>query len=73
MMKPLSDEEVIGLVRNEMAARRSSSPPDLWPRMRRRIHERPATELTFDLVLALAAAVLCIVQPAVVSILLLHF
>jgi hypothetical protein len=73
MMKPLSDEEVIGIVRTGMAARRSSSPPDLWPRMRRRIDERPTTALTFDLVLALAAAMLCIVQPAVISILLLHF
>ena len=73
MMKPLSDEEVVELVRSRMGARRSSSPQDLWPRMRRRIDERPAAGLTFDLVLAFAAAVLCIVQPAVISILLLHF
>lgn len=73
MMKPLSDEEVVALVRSRMAARRGASPPDLWPRMRRRIDERPAAGLTFDLVLALAAAVLCIVQPAILSILLLHF
>lgn len=73
MMKRFSDEEVAGLVRTAIAARRSSSPPDLWPRMRRRIDEPAPTAVAFDWMLAVAAAVLCMAQPAVISILLLHF
>jgi hypothetical protein len=72
-MSRLSDERAVELLRKAVTIERGPSPPDLWPRMRRRLDERSTRPLTLDWILALAAVVLCLLQPAVVSILLLHF
>ena len=72
-MSQLSDDEVMDILRSRMPARQSASPRELWPRMRDRIHERPMAAMPFDWLLAIAAVLLCLLQPAVVSILLLHF
>ena len=46
---------------------------DLWPRVRRRIDEGHNPPPAVDWVLAMAMVALCLLQPSLLGILLLHF
>jgi hypothetical protein len=72
-MSRLSDERAIDLLRRSLTSEQGARPPDLWPRVRRRLDERSAPPVVLDWLLAVAAVALCLLQPAVLSILLLHF
>jgi hypothetical protein len=45
---------------------------DLWPAVRRRIHETRARPTGLEYALIAAAAVLCLLRPSVIEFLLLH-
>ena len=74
-MTRLSDEEALELLREAMPAMEGPDGPiaDLWPSVKRRIDRGISPPPTADWLLAVALAVLCLLRPAVVGLLLLHF
>jgi len=74
-MTHVSDEQILRLLRAELAAPASAeAPADLWARVQHRIDEGPQTERSaFDWILLAAVLVLSILRPEGVGILLLHF
>ena len=73
-MTRLTDEKALELLRGAMAPPAvGDTVPDLWPRVRRRIDRGPGAPPVADWLLALLLAVLCLAQPSLVGILLLHF
>lgn len=72
-MTRLSDEELVRLVRSSLS-RAPHSPPDadLWVNVRARIAHGAPPPTMFDWILTIAVVVLCLVQPGVFGLLLLH-
>jgi len=72
-MTPLSEEHVVRLVREGLpAALDGSTDADLWSQVRERIARGGPPPTTSDWLLTLAVVALCLIQPAVFGILLLH-
>lgn len=72
-MTPLSDEDVVRLVRGGLgSAPGGSTDADLWPRVRERIERGAPPPTISDWLLTLAVVALCLIQPAAFGILLLH-
>ena len=73
-MNDLSDREVIALLRAAMPVEREVAPSeDLWPRVRGRIDQRPTGPAASDWLLVGALVALCLLQPSLLGVLLLHF
>lgn len=73
-MKTLSDERALELLRAAMRVEERETPAaDLWPRVRERIDRRTVPSSPTDWMLIAAVAVLCLLEPSLVRILLLHF
>jgi hypothetical protein len=72
-MSRLTNDDVLGLLRE--AAPESVEPirTDLWPLVRRRIEASPRTLGRIDWVLITVVTVLCLLRPALVGVLLFHF
>lgn len=72
-MTRLSDEEVVRLVRKGLGpAQATSTDADLWPQVREQIERGAPLPTVSDWLLTLAVIGLCLIQPAVFGILLLH-
>ena len=73
-MSRLSDEKTLELLRGAMRVHNVDGPPDdLWPRVRHRIDRAASRPPAGDWLLAAALVVLCLLRPALVEVLLLHF
>ena len=69
----LSDDETLELLRRAMAAAPSQPSGDLWPDVRRRIDAGRAAPAVSDWLILGVLALLCVLQPSLIGILLLHF
>jgi hypothetical protein len=73
-VKTLSDERALELLRAAMRVEQQATPAaDLWPRLRKRIDRRAVPSSVSDWMLIAALAVLCLLEPSLARILLLHF
>ncbi|HTP89548.1 MAG TPA: hypothetical protein VMJ34_21515 [Bryobacteraceae bacterium] len=63
-MKP-DDKEIREMLRNAMPPI-DAEPPDLWPRMLRRLHEGPARMSLFDRILLFAVSLGLVAFPAII-------
>jgi hypothetical protein len=72
-MTGMSDERLVELLR--LAKLTAAAPPaaDLWPRVRARLDQRPAGLGPSDWVLVISLVALCLLRPALASVLLIHF
>ena len=76
MRGTVSDEKVVALLREAVAAPVERGPSrDLWPSIRLRMNRgiRSHPPRATDWLLAAAIALLCLLQPGLAGILLLHF
>jgi hypothetical protein len=74
MIRTLSDEKTIELLRDAMPVTADDSPAtDLWPLVRGRMTEPPSQGRTADWILAIALAMLCLIRPPLAGILLVIF
>ena len=71
-MNRLPDDEIVALLRAAMPIEPHLPRTDLWPRVRKRIDRPAPTAAVADWVIIVALAVVCLLQPALVGILLLH-
>ena len=70
----LSDDEVIGLLRNALPSVASAPPgADLWPRVRYGVTASAPPPGLGDWLVAAAVVLLCVLRPSLTAILLLHF
>jgi len=71
----MNDRKALELLRDAMPPPRADDGPaaDLWPRLRRRVDRGGNRPPAADWVLAVVLGVLCLLQPSLFGILLLHF
>jgi hypothetical protein len=73
-MSTLTDDRALELLRAAMRPANADRPPDdLWPRVRGRIDRGPLPPSPLDWILVAAVALLCLLQPSLVALVLLHF
>jgi hypothetical protein len=73
-MNQMSDERALELLRAAMPAVGVDRPlDDLWPRVRRRIDRGPMPPSALDWILVATVALLCLLQPSLAGLVLLHF
>ena len=74
-MKKLMDARALELLREAMPPPEAEDGPpmDLWPRVRRRVDHGGSRPPAADWVLVVLLGVLCLLQPSLFGILLLHF
>lgn len=72
-MSTLSDEDALALLRAALPVAAPPPAADLWPQVRRRIDRGTSPALASDWLLAVAIALLCLLNPSLAGILLLHF
>jgi hypothetical protein len=74
MNDKLSDERALQLLRAALPPRRDErSLETVWPRVRRQIDRGPLPPSLMDWTLAVVVALLCLLQPSLAGILMLHF
>lgn len=71
-MNEPTDDQVIQLVRSVMSPSIDSPSVDLWPRIQRRV-EQTESPSTGDYLLAAVALVACLLQPSLITHLVLMF
>jgi hypothetical protein len=72
-MSEPTDDHVIQLLRSALSQDPVSPMGDLWPRVRHRVEEAPGRPLIADYLLAAAAVTVCLLQPSLITLLLLMF
>jgi hypothetical protein len=72
-MNSLSDEYVRELLKGAIPMPPAEAPHrEIWPAVRRRIHDAPHPPLSVDYALIAAVVLLCLLRPSVIGFLLLH-
>lgn len=73
-MTELSDERALELLREALPPFRGDRPlENVWPRVRRQIDRGPLPPSLLDWMLVAAVALMCLLQPSLAGILMLHF
>jgi hypothetical protein len=72
-MTNLDDGEALELLRRAMRTETAPLSADLWPRVRERIDRGAVAPPVADWLLVAALALLCLLQPSLIGIVLLHF
>ena len=68
-----TDDQVIQLLRSALSQETTLPGGDLWPRVRHRVEEAPRRPLIGDYLLAAVAVTVCMLQPSLITLLLLMF
>jgi hypothetical protein len=73
-MTQMSDERALELLRAALPPLRADRPLEtVWPRVRQEIDRGPLPPSLLDWMLVAAVALMCLLQPSLAGILMLHF